>query len=278
MAKLGDINLGLSWKELVSIIIASLFIGFGISYNDWGFGAQFVLSIGIINLLIAAVICAITFWLRTNFQKRAGRIELATVEFTHSWTNLFYTFILTLLTGGLFIFASPGRPSIRSITHLRPGFEKPHLSPYDTAKIVAAGTVVSLLLIVVAKIWMASGGGLLASYLLRTNIWIALISLIPLPVEGLSLMYQHAPITRTIHTAYPALAKAVSTVTPVFEGEWVFFGSRPMWFLLITAAVSLAILIQTPLPATTSLLVSAAVAVIAAGYWIYKIEFGGQPK
>jgi len=278
MAKLGDINLRMSPAELRSVLIASLFIGFAVSYNDWGFGDSFIPSVGLINLFIATLVCAFTIWLRTNMQKRAAKMEMTTVTFRTNHMNFVYTIILSFLTSGFFVFAATGRPKVRSVLHLRPGYREPHLSPFRVGRIVAVGTVASFALIVIAKVWLASGGGLVASYLLRTNIWIALVSLIPLSAEGIVDTYKKFPLTKIFYNAYPKISKFVKNSAPVFEGEQIFFGGRALWVLLVAAAVLLSGLVKTGLSATSSLILSALVAFAVAIIWVYYVEFRGHKK
>ncbi len=268
MAKRGDISLKMSLDEIKSLVLASIAIGFAVSYNDWGIGKQFILSVGLINLILASLICAFTLWLRTNIQKRAAKSELTTVDFSASPTNLVYAFALAVLTAGSFVFAAPGRPKVQSVTLLRPGFREPHLSPFRVSRIVSAGTVVSLILIFIAKVWLTYGGGILATYLLKTNVWMAVIALIPLPIEGLAAAYQQRS----------GISHTIEVIAPKFEGEQIFFGSRPLWFFLAVAAVMLSGLVKTGLTATTSLILSAAIAFAAAILWIYYVDFTGHKK
>lgn len=269
MARPGDINIGTSWGEMWKMIIASSILGFAISFRDWGFGNQFIASVGIINLFLATLVCTFSIWLRTSMQKRAGRTELATVRFEYSWINLVYTFLLAFITNGFFIFAALGRPTVKSLTHLRPGYLNPHLGHERVARIVMAGTITSILLLVFAKFWLAVGGGVLAEYLFRTNAWMLIISLIPIPAEGISLFYQKAPITRTFHQMYPPLANALKQFAPRFEGEQIFFGSRPLWFFITVISVVFLGLINTSISITATLLWSVIFGVAGVIFWWY---------
>ena len=269
MAKRGDIDLRMSTTELRSVLISSLFIGFAVSFNNWGIGDRFIFSVGLINLFLATLICAITIWLRTNIQKRAGVSEMTTVTFKHNYTNSVYTFLISILSAGAFVFAASGRPEVRSVTLLRPGYRESHLSPFRVSRIVAVGTVVSLILIAFAKLWLVYGGGILATYLLKTNVWMALVSLIPLPVKGLAAIYQRTPF----YQLAPGIARAIQIGTPSFEGEQVFFGARPLWFSLAIATILVSGFITLGVGSLNSLILSAIIAFAAGLIWIYYIEF-----
>lgn len=276
MTHRGDIDIGTSWNELVSMFIASLVIGFAISYRDWGIGNKFMLGVGFRNLLLVTFICVVTLWLRAKFQKIVARSRLATATFEYYPTNLIYTFFLSLITNGYFIFAAPGRPKIEPTTRYRPGIDKPSFQTKELAWVVASGSFASILLMIAAKLWLSAGGGLGAEYLLRTNIWMAIMTLIPLPIHGLVAIYKGGHKVRHGHTSNFSITRMVRSSLPIFEGEQIFFGSPKVWIFTAVSVILTAGLFKTSLGIVLSLTISVIVGLAAVIYWIYRIEVGGS--
>ena len=255
-----DIQLSLSAEELKAAAITSLVIGFVISYNHWGFGESAVISTGILNWILAGIICLGTIWLRSYVQKYVARTEQTVVTYEAKPANWFWTVFLGIISSGFFVLASGGRPKVKSVTVLRSGHREPHLSPFRQAAIIASGFIVSFALIIIANFWLSYGDSILADYLLRTNIWMALVGLLPLPFEGYSLKQSMGQVKQMM---------------PTFEGEHIFFGSPALWTFLAVAAIALSGFISFGVSTSISLIISLAVGFAAGIAWIYFKQFGG---
>lgn len=178
----------------------------------------------------------VMFWLANFvFVLMLVVFSLAVHEAAHRWvanryfarvkskiflSGIIATLILVFITNGRFIFTALWAITITSIYTYRPGRPYPewHLGPYERAKIAIAGPLANFALAIVSKALIPVFGSV-AEKLMTINLWIAAINLFPFFTLIPILFWQMTPIIK----------KEIKKGTPYVEGEFVFFGSRPMW-------------------------------------------------
>jgi len=159
--------------------------------------------------------------------------------------------IIVVLTNGNLVIAVPWAVSIIPLYFYRPGRASPHLGPYESAFIAAAGPLSNFFMAVVAKLLIPQLG-LIAQKLMVINISLAIFNLLPF----LTLL----PNMFSQMTRY----RYEKVSLPYVEGEFVFFGSRLLW--LFTFAF---VLVAGLCLFITGILASVIIAlIVAAVLWV----------
>ncbi|MEM4247817.1 MAG: hypothetical protein QXH80_00985 [Candidatus Nanoarchaeia archaeon] len=175
------------------------------------------------------------------------------------------TLITSLLTGGWFVFAAPWAVSITPWYSVRPGqaYAKAHLGPHDAALIAVSGSLANFGLAIVAKM-LSAPLGLIAKELISINVALAAFNLFP--------FFTFFPIVFARLT--PFLGERLRA-TPYVEGEFVFFGSRPLWIFTFAFVVigGLGLMFMSLL---ASLMLALVLTIVISIAWFYFLE-GAAP-
>ncbi|MEM2954414.1 MAG: site-2 protease family protein [Candidatus Nanoarchaeia archaeon] len=211
-----SINKPLIW---VSII---LLLAFGFSYRYEG---PPTLSAWFGAFILALIIVSISFFVHELAHKIVGK-KLGILVEPKLWISGAITLVLLLiLSNGAIVFAAPWAVYMRAKS-FRPGTPWPHISPKEKAIVALAGICANIGLAIFAKIFTPILG-LVSEQLIRVNLALAFYNLIPWATILPIMMFQWASLK-------PLEA-------PYIEGEYVFFGSRPVWAFMFFFTIFLGI-------------------------------------
>jgi hypothetical protein len=179
-----------SKQELAGLIPAILITAFIFSFRDWG-EAEFNLFTGMTNLVIVAIIAAITFFVRIAWQKFYALKEGYHAEFKVWWAGLAISLVLIFLSNGRLPLILIGTVVASLMVRQRLGEFRYGFSHADNATISFFGLAGNLLLAIlfgigayfVPQSYFFSKGLIL-------NMIMAFTSIIPLPqLDGLSIYF-----------------------------------------------------------------------------------------
>ena len=202
--------------ELKVLLVVTLLLAFGFAYR---FSGPATLSNWFGNFILMIILVGISVLVHEIFHRKIAGKFVAKVRSKIWLSGVVIFLILLLLTNGSFIFAAIWAITITPLRLLRPGRLWPHLGPRERALIAASGPLANLGLAIVAKI-LQPVLGLLSEQLIIINIWLAVINLIP--------FFTLLPII----AAQKGTLAAKPIETPYVEGEFLFFGNRPLWVLV----------------------------------------------
>ena len=95
-------------RELKAAIITILVLAFAISFRKWGSGREVDVGYGLINLVGAIVIVALSFFARNHIQKLIAFGADLQCEYRMWSFGLLFTFIVAFFTNGKLWFILPG--------------------------------------------------------------------------------------------------------------------------------------------------------------------------
>ncbi|MGB9674984.1 MAG: hypothetical protein ACP5IJ_00680 [Candidatus Nanoarchaeia archaeon] len=245
-------------SELGTIAAIILLLAFGFSYR---FEGPPTLTTWAGNFLICLIAVTMAVLVHEVAHKVVGAKLHIDVE-----PKLWISGIVALLLGvlfshGLFVFAAPWAVAMRGRA-LRPGMPWPHISPKEKAVVAVAGILANLAFAIVAKLLVPFAGPF-AEKLISINCAIAVYNLVP------------------FFTILPILAFQWSSLkrieAPYIEGEYVFFGNRPLWAFVFVFAILLSISLKF-LSIGLSLLISILGSIGLWIVWHYFFEPAPEPK
>ncbi len=162
--------------------------------------------------------------------------------------GILFGFFILLLTKGALIFAALWTVTLTPIYSSRPGRKTDLPSLGEFAKVSAAGPLANIALAIIAKLLIGTYD--FAPTLMTINLWIALVNMIPF----------FTPFIRPL--LFGPARKLIAE--PFAEGEFIFFGSRPLWIFIFTFSLITAISLYF-----LSAIASIAIALIAAAIaWV----------
>ncbi len=170
-----NINKLFDWKNIKSLSIASIVLGFIFSFREWGY-EYFSLSIGISNWFRYFLLSFILFSIyliankqiaklhgadinfkiwdihRYGFNRSAkfSRLKLFGLKLGNSFKiGIIFPFLFSILSNGIFKFAAIGYSEIEEISHKRAGKKFKHLTDFEIARIHLAGPLTLLFLTII---------------------------------------------------------------------------------------------------------------------------------
>ena len=215
------------------LILAILVLGFAFSYRDWGV-ETFNLAMGLQNLFITIVLVACAFAGHEIVHRCVANKLHAKVIYKVYWIGLVLTLVLAIVTNGWFIYAAPGAVMIIAYHKYRIGrrhYHKhrgPAFGPYEKALIAVSGPMTNIGLAILGKI-LIPYWGYSAYKFMMINVWYGVFNLIPFIKLGM------LPLGLIGKGAYEVMFGVKET--PRVEGEYVFFGSRLLWFAAFMSAL-----------------------------------------
>ena len=165
-----------NWKELRSISIASIILGFIISFTEWGPGQTVYFSIGLANWFRGFLLAFIIFLIYIIANKQIAKLHGATAQFKiwgieRFWfnksakvsnikffgkkignsfkTGIFLPLLFSLFSNGLIKFAAIGYTEVSEISAQRTGKKFKHLNDFEIARIHLAGPLICLLIAII---------------------------------------------------------------------------------------------------------------------------------
>jgi len=247
-------------EEFRDLAIAVLVLAFGFSVV---FPGEATVSNWFSHFLLSVVLVSFSVLVHEIVHRAVAERLQATVHSKVWPTGVIATFVTSLLSSGRFVFAAPWAVSITPRRFIRPGqaYAKGHLGPHDSALIAVAGPLANFGLAVLAKLLPVSS---LSQQLILINVALAAFNLFP--------FFTLIPI------AFAKMGPSGARLTemPYVEGEFVFFGSRPLWIFTFVFVVvgGLGLMFIPSLLASLSLALVLAVALCIA--WFYFLE-GAAP-
>ncbi|MBS3172241.1 hypothetical protein J4438_01505 [Candidatus Woesearchaeota archaeon] len=242
-------------KEIISLIIGSLVLGFIFSFKEWGYGSVNI-DLGLSNLIRATILSLIvlsiyqlshkliakkfelnsrfTIWSMKRFwftkSSKVNETKLFGMKIKSIKMGVIIPLLFAFLTNGILKFATVGSSEISQRKGRNVGREYKHISEYEEALIFLVGPLTCLLMALIFKQFPGFDKLVEISYTL------AIFSMIPF--SGL-------------------------------DGSKIFFGSLPLYicsgtFILISVA-----LMQILSPVLT-LILSAIVAILLLTIFLYR--------
>jgi len=161
-------------KEIVSLIGASLVLGFIFSFTRWGYG-EFSLAVGIANWFRAFLLSFIIYIIYLVANKNAAKLHGAKIKFkiwgmdrfwfnkgakfSHLWffglkiksfkAGIFIPILLSLFSNGVIKFATIAYTEITEVSAQRVGKKFKNLTDLEIARIHLAGPLACLLLAII---------------------------------------------------------------------------------------------------------------------------------
>jgi len=237
--------------ELRDLSIAILALAFAFS---WKFAGPATFGNWTGNFILVLFLVLISVFVHEIVHRFVAKKYHARVTSKLFMSSVIAMLIIVVLTNGNLVIAVPWAVSIIPLYFYRPGRASPHLGPYESAFIAAAGPLSNFFMAVVAKLLIPQLG-LIAQKLMVINISLAVFNLIPF-----------LTVLPTILAQTPALMFGGKRLTnvPYVEGEFVFFGSRLLW--LFTFAF---VLVAGLCLFITGILASVIIAlIVAAVLWV----------
>lgn len=236
-------------KEIKLIFIAALVAGLIFSFNEWGM-EKFSLSVGIENLLTAFIICLVTYFIHSFFQKMVAehyeyKIEFSLVEMKRKISKVgkimtipigpIITILLTLISNGKFLFIV-----LSSYKHIiqkefRIGRRWTNIKEFEDAQIALAGPLSQIFLLIVSKM---------------------LINVSPIFNKAMFIVS-----TIAIFNMLPF---------PQLDGSRIFFGSKPLYLASLVFIVAFIILIFH-LSIIQTMILALIFSVVLAIIYLYKM-------
>ncbi len=177
-------------KELLKLLVASFIAGFIISFRDWGEGSVVDVSRGLEVLLFSSLIAVIIIFLRVAFQKFVAFKLGYEFDYDLSRFGLALSILITFLSYGFVPFISPFKLEIREVKRLRLGSFRGGLNYKDLAVISMAGSLFSVLLMLLVKPVFLFSNNFFVFKIIVLNAALSVSSLFPVPeTEGFNIFY-----------------------------------------------------------------------------------------
>ena len=233
-------------SELKDIILVILILAFGFSYR---FTGPATLDNWFGNFIVVIILVLFSILVHEIVHKLVAAKFSVLVTPKIWWSGVIVMVILLVFSGGLIVFAAPWAVAMKPFRLMKPGKPWPHVGPKEYAIIALSGPMANLGLAIIAKL-LSPALGLISTKLITMNIFIAIFNLVP--------FFTILPIM------FFQWAKLKPLEAPYVEGEFVFFGSRPLWiFVFIFTLVTGASLIYF------NVLISIVLAfILAAAIWV----------
>ena len=181
--------------EIKGMVVATIIVGFIISFKEWGYGDKFDAMIGLKNLFSSILIVALSMLAHISGQRIAGLHAGFRVKYNMWLYGLVFGLIIVLVTRGNFWFIAPGGITIILMEQHRIGYFRYGINKWALAMIAAAGPVSNIILAGFFKtiqLWFTfiPVNGALIDKLFVFNLVFAAYSLLPIPpLDGTHLFF-----------------------------------------------------------------------------------------
>ena len=166
-------------QELKDIFVATLALGFIFTYPN----------LNPTIIIIYTVIIALSFIPHELAHKFMAMKYGAYARFEMFKQGLIFALVLAVVTNGGFVFAAPGAVMIYTQFKSNRGFHQVQITAKDNAYISAVGpginVVIALLFVIISFLFPGGFIALIASIIVRVNVFLALFNLLPImPFDG----------------------------------------------------------------------------------------------
>ena len=224
--------------ELRGLIIAILIIAFVFSYDDWGPGNTFVLSVGIYNFFNAILIVALSILVHDAGQRIWALAIGYRLEFKMWSFGLGIAIVAALLTKGSLPLVIPAGFMLHHLAGHRLGFFRYGINYFGQAMVALAGPLSTLMLIILLKVLSVFSPNPLIQKAIIFNVIYSITCLIPIP-----------PL----------------------DGSKIYFGSRMLYAFALPAIAVSTIMMIVSIPLLFALVISFLVGIVL---WLtYYISF-----
>ncbi len=259
-------------REILALFLATILIGFMMSFRQWGL-ESFSAVDGLINWLKSCIITGIALSLHASFQKKIASYHDANISY-HIWPlGIGLALLLSFITDGWIVFAAVFTIHISTPWLLRPGriTRESHIMPSEEAKIALAGPLIHIVIAIITKgVLLFTDLSFLHEFM-AVNIWIAIFTIIPFSLATSPWRrYFTKEYSMVGPTAYGT--RFLKGNIPVGEGEYAVFGARTRWAFSLVFIISASVFLMVFDP-ITSFLLSLALGLIAFFTVYYKVSY-----
>lgn len=164
-------------SELYKLALTSLAIGFMLSFREWG-GAEFNAAKGTMNLILFSLFAFLALLAHFAGEKFYGARRGLDIKYRASLPGLGIGLYITFLTSGLFFILAPGTMSAEWRKKQRVGYFRYRVYLADYSYAIMTGIIANIL---IASILMPFQNIPILDLFAKTNMLIAIFSLIPVP-------------------------------------------------------------------------------------------------
>ncbi|MAG08065.1 hypothetical protein CMO89_01210 [Candidatus Woesearchaeota archaeon] len=199
-----------SREEIKNFIIIILILAFIVSFKDWG-AKEFELLVGLRNLFNAVLIVTLAVLAHASAQRIAGLQVGIRVEHRLWWAGLLMGLVLIFVSRGNLWFLAPGGVIFHHMAVHRIGFFRYGINTLTMSSVALAGPLANVAFAILFKIlFVLLPNNVLIEKAILVNVWFAVFNMLPIP-----------PL----------------------DGNYVFFYSRGLYFLLFGAILGAALLL-----------------------------------
>lgn len=179
-----------SKKEIKSILVTVLILGFIFSFRDWGI-ETFNLIIGLKNFISAILISALALLVHVSAQRMLALAKGYQIEYRMWIYGLLAALVICFVTRGYVPLVLPGGIMIYAIAGHRLGRFRYKMSSKDLGIISMAGPLASIGLGIILKILLLiDPGHVLLTKALAVTLLFAVFTILPIPnLDGLGVFY-----------------------------------------------------------------------------------------
>jgi hypothetical protein len=225
-------------SEWVDFIIASLVLGFIISFKDWGIGESVDFNSGLVNLLWAVFIVMLSLFVHDSAQRLWALGIGYRVEVKKTGIGLGVGLFVVFISNGSFWLLIPSWFFIHHLTTHRLGWFRYGINYFGQGLVALAGSIAIITLLFVFKLIGTVAPSALIDKAIMFNVIYVITNLIPIP-----------PL----------------------DGSKIYWGSRMLYAFMMPGIVASAILLMLPLNPFLALGLSG---LIAFGFWfVYYVLF-----
>jgi hypothetical protein len=201
-------------KEINSLIVASIVLGFVFSFRQWGY-EEFSLAIGITNWIRSFLLSFIVFSIYLVANKNIAKLYGASIKFKvwgmeRFWFNkkakvrnlnffryrfktfkagVFIPILLSLFSNGFFKWSAIGYTEITDITHKKVGKSFKNLTDFEIARIHLTGPIACLLIFILLSSLDSFNS------LAEIAKWVAIFSFVPFSkLDGAKILFGSLPL------------------------------------------------------------------------------------
>ncbi|NOR85008.1 hypothetical protein GQ473_02730 [archaeon] len=166
-------------QELKDIFVTTLALGFIFTYPN----------LNPVIIVIYTIVIAFSFIPHELAHKFMAMKYGAYARFEMFKQGLIFALVLAVITNGGFVFAAPGAVMIYTQFKSNRGFHQVQITSRDNAYISAVGpginVVIALLFLLISFLFPGGFMALIASIIVRVNVFLALFNLLPImPFDG----------------------------------------------------------------------------------------------
>ncbi len=250
-------------NEIIGIIVASIVLGFIISFRDWGTPLPRV-SIGLINFINSSLVVFVSLVIVTSIQKITGIRRRHIVDYKVWPIGLVVSVLFAVISNGAWWILLPGGLIFSGSNILGIGDKlKGNIMHQSRAIVAFAGPLTHLAIAYI--FYYLSGIGLdnyLVSKLVKLNLALAIITLIPIPQP------------ETLINKFQGMKKEIKLFQKptALHGYYIIYHSRIMYAFALSFVIILSVLLFY-VPFIAALILGLLIASTLALIWMFAKEF-----